>query len=110
RPGLLVPSGEVTPRRAATPLATTPPEPISASSGCAKITIARSGTAVTTSSFSSATVPPCSADWLRHQQLGAGFRTVASLLAHPARLLGGRNGPGSYDDVPRAGTGAPATR
>src|SRR6266581_1195443 len=47
----LVHSTYVTSQPAATHLATTPPDPISASSGWAKTTIARSGTAVTISSF-----------------------------------------------------------
>src|SRR5215470_9400902 len=50
----VVHSTYVTMQPAATHLATTPPEPISASSGWAKITIARSGTWVTTSSFRAA--------------------------------------------------------
>ena len=47
----LVHSTYVTSQPAATHLATTPPDPISASSGWAKITMARSGTSATTSSF-----------------------------------------------------------
>src|SRR5437667_10546166 len=47
----LVHSTYVTSQPAAIHLATTPPEPISASSGCANTTIARSGTSVTTWSF-----------------------------------------------------------
>src|SRR5882672_2844265 len=47
----LVHSTYVTSHPAAAHLATTPPEPISASSGCAKITIALSGISVTISSL-----------------------------------------------------------